>query len=51
MVVDGVLAERSMLDPWAEVDAEAALVAIPSVSLAEVLPLLDAATALIDRYR
>jgi probable F420-dependent oxidoreductase len=51
VVVDGVLADPAMLDPWAEVDAEAALVAVASVPLDEALPSLDAAAALLDRYR
>jgi probable F420-dependent oxidoreductase len=51
IIVDGVLPDPSMLDPWHEAGAEAALVAVPSESLAAVLPALDAAAALVGRYR
>jgi probable F420-dependent oxidoreductase len=51
IIVDGVLPDPSMLDPWHEVGAEAALVAVPSESLAAVLPALDAAAAMVERYR
>ncbi|TML09124.1 MAG: TIGR03619 family F420-dependent LLM class oxidoreductase [Actinobacteria bacterium] len=51
IIVDGVLTDPSMLDPWHEFGAEAALVALPSEPLDIVLPLLDAAAALIERYR
>jgi probable F420-dependent oxidoreductase len=51
IVVDGVLPDPAMLDPWRAVDADAALVAIPSEPLDALLPHLDAAAALVDRYR
>jgi probable F420-dependent oxidoreductase len=53
IVVDGVLIDPAMIDPWAEADTtiEAVLVAIPSVGLDQVLPELDATAELIDRYR
>jgi probable F420-dependent oxidoreductase len=51
IVVDGVLPDPSMLDPWHAAGAESALVAVPSEPLDAVLPALDAAAALIERYR
>jgi probable F420-dependent oxidoreductase len=51
IVVDGVLPDPSMLDPWHECGAESALVAVPSEPLDAVLSTLDAAAALVDRYR
>jgi alkanesulfonate monooxygenase SsuD/methylene tetrahydromethanopterin reductase-like flavin-dependent oxidoreductase (luciferase family) len=51
IIVDGVLADPAMLDPWHAAGAEAALVAVPSEPLDALLPLLDAAAALVDRYR
>jgi probable F420-dependent oxidoreductase len=51
IVVDGVLPEPAMLDPWREADADAALVALPSEPLDALLPHLDAAAALVERYR
>ncbi len=50
VVVDGVLADPSMLEPWHEAGAEAALVAVPSESIAGVLPALDAAAAMVERF-
>jgi probable F420-dependent oxidoreductase len=51
VVVDGVLPDPSMLDPWHAAGAESALVALPSEPLDAVLPVLDTAAALCDRYR
>jgi probable F420-dependent oxidoreductase len=51
IIVDGVLPDPSMLDPWQEAGAESALVAVPSEPLAAVLPALDAAAAMTERYR
>jgi probable F420-dependent oxidoreductase len=51
IVVDGVLADPAMLDPWQAFGAESALVALPSEPLDALLPHLDAAAALVDRYR
>jgi probable F420-dependent oxidoreductase len=51
IIVDGVLPDPAMLDPWHEAGAEAALVVAPPEELDAVLPVLDAAAALIDRYR
>jgi probable F420-dependent oxidoreductase len=51
IVVDGVMADPAMLDPWHEADAEAALIPLPSDGLDAVLPILDQAAALVDRYR
>lgn len=51
IVVDGVLPDPSMLDPWHEAGAEAALVAVPSEPLDAIEPALDAAAALVERYR
>ena len=53
VIVDGVLTDPAMIDPWAEADTpiEAVLVVVPSLPLGDVLGQLDAAAALIDRYR
>jgi probable F420-dependent oxidoreductase len=51
VVVDGVLADPAMIDPWAEAAVEAVVIPIMSVSLEESLPQLDAAAAMIERYR
>lgn len=51
IIVDGVLADPAMLDPWHEAGAEGALIPLPSEDLDAVLPLLDGAAALVDRYR
>ncbi|CAN5473672.1 LLM class F420-dependent oxidoreductase [soil metagenome] len=51
VIVDGILADPAMLDPWAEANAEAALIPIPSEDLDTVLPLLDGAAAMVERYR
>lgn len=51
IVVDGLLAEPAQLEPWARVGADAALIAVPSVALADALPILDAAASLVDTFR
>lgn len=51
IIVDGVLPDPAMLDGWAEINADSALIPIPSESLDAVLPALDAAATMIDRYR
>jgi len=51
IIVDGVLADPAMLDPWRALDIEGALIPVPSEGLDTVCPLLDAAAALIDRYK
>lgn len=51
VVVDGVMPDPAMIDPWVAVAPEAVLVPIGSVPLADALPQLDAAAALVDRYR
>jgi probable F420-dependent oxidoreductase len=50
IIVDGVLPEPRYLDPWVEIDAESALVPVPSSGIDEVAPVLDAAAALLERY-
>lgn len=53
VIVDGVLTDPAMIDPWAEADTpvEAVLVAVPSLPLDDLLPQLDAAATLVERYR
>jgi probable F420-dependent oxidoreductase len=51
VIVDGILPDPAMLDPWQAAGAEAALIPLPSESLEAVLPALDAAAAIVDRYR
>lgn len=51
IIVDGLLADVSMLDPWHEGGADGALIPLPSDSLDVVLPILDSAAALVERYR
>jgi probable F420-dependent oxidoreductase len=51
VIVDGVMPEPAMLDPWQEAGAEGALIPVPSESLDAVLPALDAAAAIAARYR
>lgn len=51
VIVDGVLPDPAMVDPWVAAEVEAVVVPIPSVPLDEALPQLDAAAALIERYR
>lgn len=51
MVVDGVLPDPAMIDPWFEAEVESVIIPLPSVGLDELLPVLDAAAALVDRYR
>src|SRR5438132_1133315 len=53
VIVDGVLVDPAMIDPWAEAETpvEAVLVALPSLPLDDLLPQLDAAAALVVRYR
>jgi probable F420-dependent oxidoreductase len=51
VIVDGVLPDPAMLDPWREIGAEAALIPVPSEPLEQLLAPLDAAAALVDRYR
>jgi probable F420-dependent oxidoreductase len=52
IIVDGVLADPVMIDPWAQAETtiEAILVAIPSLPLDDLLPQLDVAVQLIERY-
>jgi probable F420-dependent oxidoreductase len=51
VIVDGILPDPAMLDPWQAAGAEGALIPLPSESLEAVLPALDAAAAIVDRYR
>ena len=50
VVVDGVLPDPALLDPWREIDAHGALIPLPSLPLDDLLPNLDAVAALVDRY-
>jgi probable F420-dependent oxidoreductase len=50
VVVDGVLPNAEMIDPWVGTGAEAVLVPVEGDTYDELVPALDAAAALIDRY-
>lgn len=50
IVVDGVPADPAFVDPWAEIGVDAILVPADSEPLDVLLPGLDAAAALIERY-
>jgi probable F420-dependent oxidoreductase len=50
IVVPGERPDRERLDPWAAVGVDAVLLGVPSVPLAEVLPVLDAAAEVAERY-
>ena len=51
IIVDGVMADPAQVEPWHEVGVDAVLVVMPTVSLDEALPVLDAAAALLDHFR
>ena len=51
IIVDGVMPDPAQLDPWREIGIEGALIPVPSEGLDAVCPMLDAAAALIDRYK
>jgi probable F420-dependent oxidoreductase len=50
VIVDGVYPDPEVLDSWQAVGAEGALIPVASESLAAVLPMLDAAAAMTERY-
>jgi probable F420-dependent oxidoreductase len=51
VIVNGVSPEAAQLEPWLAVDADEALVVVPTAPRADVLPVLDAAAALVDLAR
>ncbi len=50
IVVDGLPADPALMDPWVETGVDAILVPADSEPLDTILPALDAATAVIERY-
>lgn len=50
IVVDGLFVDPAMIDPWAEIDCESILIPVESAPLEAVLPALDAAAAMVERY-
>lgn len=50
IIVNGVLPDPAVAEPWHEAGVESVLVPLPSDPLDDVLPVLDAAAGLLDRF-
>jgi len=51
IIVNGVMADPAQVEPWHAVGVDAVLVVMPTVSLDEALPVLDASAELLDHFR
>lgn len=50
IVADGLFADPALIDPWAAIECDAILIPVESAPLEQVLPALDVAAPMVERY-